>query len=281
MNKNFEPGNALDGGAETELHAIAWAGNLRKARRLVRKGADVNHVDAAGETPLHGAAAWGRSSMVRYLLSVGARHDIKAKNTIVYSLMVEDAFGCRSLVADEVKINVTPSVKIDAGPDTIAAMNQPVRLSVRELSSAGVVSYTWTPAFDLSDASSASPIATLRADQRFVVTGTTADGCEGRDEIVVKVYKGPDIYMPTGFTPNNDGLNDLLMPVPVGVRDFKYLRVYNRWGQLVFQTNNAHIGWNGYWNGVQQPTGTYVWMAEGTDYKGNQISRKGVVTIIR
>ena len=81
MNKKFEPGNALDGGAETELHAIAWAGNLRKARRLVRKGADVNHVDAAGETPLHGAAAWGRSSMVRYLLSVGARHDIKAKNT--------------------------------------------------------------------------------------------------------------------------------------------------------------------------------------------------------
>ncbi|MBU1834062.1 MAG: ankyrin repeat domain-containing protein [Gammaproteobacteria bacterium] len=81
MNKKFEPGNAMDGGAETELHAIAWAGNLRKARRLVRKGADVNHIDAAGETPLHGAAAWGHSSIIRFLLSVGARHDIKAKNT--------------------------------------------------------------------------------------------------------------------------------------------------------------------------------------------------------
>ncbi|WP_220814816.1 ankyrin repeat domain-containing protein [Pseudomonas paralcaligenes] len=81
MNKNFEPGNALDGGAETELHAIAWAGSLRKARQLVRKGADVNHIDAAGETPLHGAAPWGRSSMIRFLLSAGVRHDIKAKNT--------------------------------------------------------------------------------------------------------------------------------------------------------------------------------------------------------
>ena len=81
MNKNFVPGAAIDGGAETELHAIAWAGNLRRARRLVRKGANVNHVDSAGETPLHGAAAWGRTSMVRYLLSVGARHDIQALNT--------------------------------------------------------------------------------------------------------------------------------------------------------------------------------------------------------
>ena len=81
MNKNFVPGAAIDGGAETELHAIAWAGNLRRARRLVRKGANVNHVDSAGETPLHGAAAWGRASMVRYLLSVGARHDIQALNT--------------------------------------------------------------------------------------------------------------------------------------------------------------------------------------------------------
>ncbi|QLC74114.1 ankyrin repeat domain-containing protein [Pseudomonas sp. LPB0260] len=81
MNKNFAPGIAIDGGAETELHAIAWAGNLRRARRLVRRGADVNHIDSAGETPLHGAAAWGRASMVRFLLSVGARHDIAALNT--------------------------------------------------------------------------------------------------------------------------------------------------------------------------------------------------------
>ena len=81
MNKNFAPGNAIDGGAETELHAIAWSGNLRRARRLVRRGANVNHIDSAGETPLHGAAAWGRASMVRFLLSVGARHDIVALNT--------------------------------------------------------------------------------------------------------------------------------------------------------------------------------------------------------
>jgi ankyrin repeat protein len=81
MNNKFTPGNAMEGGAETELHAIAWAGNLRKARRLVRKRADVNYIDAAGETPLHGAAAWGHSSIVRSLLSVGAHHDIPAKNT--------------------------------------------------------------------------------------------------------------------------------------------------------------------------------------------------------
>lgn len=81
MSSNFTPGIATDGGAETKLHAIAWSGNLRRARRLVRKGADVNYVDSAGETPLHGAAAWGRANMVHLLLSAGANCNIQALNT--------------------------------------------------------------------------------------------------------------------------------------------------------------------------------------------------------
>ena len=207
--------------------------------------------------------------------------DVKAVTNITYSLMVVDAFDCRSLVADQVKINVTPSVRIFAGNDTIAAMNQPLRLTVRELGTAGVTTYNWTPAFSLSDANSSSPVATLTGDQRFVVTGTTPDGCQGIDDVVVKVYKGPEIYVPSGFTPNNDGRNDFLLPVPVGIKEFKYLRVYNRWGQMIFFTKDPNKGWDGRINGADQPTGTFIWMAEAIDYKGNLVTRKGVVTIIR
>ena len=207
--------------------------------------------------------------------------DVKATTNISYSLMVTDVFGCRSLTPDVVNIKVTPSVRIFAGSDTIAAMNQPLQLRVREMSNAGVTSYTWTPASFLSDPTSATPIATLTADQRFIVSGTTPAGCQGSDDILVKVYKGPDIYVPSAFTPNNDGLNDLLRPIPVGIKDFKFFRVFNRWGQLVFATQDPQRGWDGKINGASQGTGTFVWMAEAIDYKGNLVTRKGVVSIVR
>ena len=207
--------------------------------------------------------------------------DVKATSDITYSLMVTDGFNCHSLVPDMVKIDVTPSVKIFAGNDTIAAMNQPIQLTVRELSAAGVTSYTWTPSTFLSNATIASPVATLTADQRFFVVGTTPDGCQGIDEVLIKVYKGPDIYVPSGFTPNNDGLNDVLRPVPVGIRDFRFFRVFNRWGEMIFASQDPKRGWDGKIKGVEQGTGTYVWIAEGVDYKGNLVTRKGVVTIIR
>lgn len=207
--------------------------------------------------------------------------DVKAVNDITYSLMVTDAFNCRSLVPDEIRVDVTPSVRIFAGRDTIAAMNQPLQLKVRELSVAGVTSYTWTPDIFLTGANTDSPIAILTSDQRFIVVGTTPDGCQGIDDILVKVYKGPDIYVPSGFTPNNDGLNDILRPVPVGIKEFRFFRVFNRWGQLVFATQDPQRGWDGKIQGVDQPSATFVWMAEAIDYKGNLVTKKGVVTIIR
>lgn len=77
---SFVPGVATDGGAETELHGVAWTGEVGRARELVTGGSDVNHIDSAGETPLHGAAANGNTEMVGYLLSVGARVDIPGTN---------------------------------------------------------------------------------------------------------------------------------------------------------------------------------------------------------
>ena len=70
---SFIPGVATEGGAETELHAAAWSGDVEDARRLIDAGADVNYIDTAGEPPMHGAAACGHVEMVEFLLSQGAR----------------------------------------------------------------------------------------------------------------------------------------------------------------------------------------------------------------
>ncbi len=206
---------------------------------------------------------------------------VKAKESLSYFLTVWDSRGCESLVPDEVVLDVTPAVKIFAGRDTVAVINQPIQLSVVELGSAGVTSYSWSPSFFLDDANSDQPIGTLPREQRYIVTGTTLDGCEGMDDVLVKVYKGPEIYLPSAFTPNNDGRNDVLRAVPVGIREFKFLKIFNRWGQVVFATKDSRQGWDGKINGVEQPTGVYIWMAEGIETDGKLVSRKGSITIIR
>jgi gliding motility-associated-like protein len=205
----------------------------------------------------------------------------RANRNIIYQLMVKDINGCQSLVTDEVAIEVVPAVKIFAGKDTIAAINQPLQLNAIEKSNAGVTQYTWTTSNFLSNANIANPVATLPFDYRYIVTGTTPEGCEGQDDIFIKVYKGPEIYVPSGFTPNNDGLNDWIAPIPVGIKEFRFFRIFNRWGQLVYTTSNPYRGWDGKINGVLQGNNSFVWMAEAVDFKGNVITRKGVVTLMR
>lgn len=210
-----------------------------------------------------------------------ASPSVKAKKNITYFLTVTNGFGCNSITPDAVDVKVIPVVKIFAGNDTVVAINQPIQLKVIETSIAGVTQYTWSPGNFLNNAAITNPVATLPYDQHYIVTGKTPEGCEGSDDILIKVYKGPEIYVPSGFTPNNDGLNDLLKAIPVGIKEFRYFRVYNRWGQLVFSTRNPSAGWDGKINGVDQPTSTFVWMAEAIDYKGNLVNRKGVTTIVR
>jgi len=223
---------------------------------------------------------WSPSTYLTTAANI-ASPSVKATNTISYFLQVKDSRGCNSLVPDEVIVTVTPAVQLFAGNDTIAATNQPIQLAAIELNNSGVTQYNWSPATFLNNPSIANPVAILPFDMRYTVTGITPEGCEGMDELFIKVYKGPEIYVPSGFTPDDNGLNDILRAIPVGIREFRYFRIFNRWGQLVFQTQDPAKGWDGKINGVKQPTGTFVWMAEAIDYTGNRLNRKGVVTIIR
>jgi gliding motility-associated-like protein len=111
---------------------------------------------------------------------------------------------------------------------------------------------------------------------------TDSVGCYGTADILVKVYSTkPDIFVPTAFTPNNDGRNDIIKAIPVGVKEFDYFTIYNRFGQVIFTTKDASKGWNGYFNGIDQPVGTYVFVTRGIDYTGTVIFKKGTIVLIR
>jgi len=201
--------------------------------------------------------------------------------TTTYSLSVVDAIGCRSLVTDDVKVVVSRPMRINTFPfDTTAHAGDQFQL----LATSAGVSYTWIPAAGLSNPNIANPIVTVGAvgdEIIYQVIGVTDEGCKGEGYVKIRVYKGPEIYVPTGFTPNNDGKNDKFTPYPVGIKSYNYFRVFNRWGQLIFSTPRLHDGWDGKISGREQPAGVYVWMIEGITKDNKVITKKGTVTLIR
>ncbi len=162
--------------------------------------------------------------------------------------------------------------------DVIAVGGVPIQLTSRN---AGNV-YLWQPSTGLNNAAMQFPTATLDKDLEYTITINSNAGCMVTDTVLVKVALDGFIYVGQGFTPNGDGMNDRCYPITAGIRSLTYFKIFNRWGNLVFQTNDAtpQNGWDGKYNGKIQPAGTYQWVAEAIDGSGNIIKRTGAVLLI-
>ncbi|BAV08017.1 internalin [Filimonas lacunae] len=145
-------------------------------------------------------------------------------------------------------------------------------------------SYSWTPATNLSSATIANPVLTMKDSATYYVTVSTDAGCLTVDTQQVRIFKGADIYVPKAFTPNGDGINDKLFPIPVGVPQLTYFRVFNRWGVILYQINHMPSvgeGWDGTYKGKEQPFDSYTWVAEGIDVDGKTVRLSGNSVLIR
>jgi gliding motility-associated-like protein len=151
-----------------------------------------------------------------------------------------------------------------------------------QLNASGGSYYLWSPGTGLSNRDIPDPVAELNDDITYILEVTTQAGCFAFDTMNVRVFKtAPDIFVPTAFTPNSDRLNDFLVPIPAGISELEFFRVYNRWGELVFSTSEVGKGWDGKINGKEQGTDTFVWYVRGRDYTGKTIFKKGSSTLIR
>lgn len=164
----------------------------------------------------------------------------------------------------------------NAGPDTLVIQNDPFQLH-----GTGGGIFEWTPATGLDNPTVPNPIATLQDDIIYTLKVTSNEGCVDTDEVKITVFKGSFIYVPTGFTPDGNGLNDLLLPSYGGIKKLHYFSVYNRWGERVFTTIDMGKGWDGTLRGASQASGVYVWMVSAIDYAGKIYQLKGTTTIIR
>ena len=187
---------------------------------------------------------------------------------------------CSSL-SDSITKNLTvdvPPVGIKY-PNVLAVKNKATQLSARFI--ANGYTYLWMPSTGLNNGVIQKPVFNASQEQLYRVRLTSAGGCITMDTVKVSVYDSSDIFVPKAFTPNRDGKNDLLQPFLVNITTLKFFRVYNRWGQLMFQTSDSKQGWDGMYNSKPQPIETYTWIAEGIDGNGTTIFRKGQTALIR
>ena len=253
-------------------------------RPTVNAGADVDicfNTDTQLNATTNGTAfTWSNASSLSNANSLSPV--ASPANTTSYILSATDlTSGCPKPSYDTVTVTVLPKVNAFAGNDTVIIASLPLQLKAT-----GGVTYQWSPATNLDNPNIQGPIATLDGNPEFVtymVTVTDQAGCFDTSSITIQVYKtGPDIFVPTGFTPNGDGRNDVFRPIYVGMKTIHFFEVYNRWGALVYSSNkNDGKGWDGNIKGLKQSSGTFIWMVKATDIINKVHFKKGTVQIIR
>ncbi len=183
--------------------------------------------------------------------------------------------GCRDTVTKSVKVEAFVPF---AGNDTVIVKGE--RINFR---ASGGTEYTWTPGTNLNATNIATPTGFYpdTGTYRYNVHIKTPIGCEGDDSIRVWVVNQSSLFVPSAFSPNGDGLNDFLKLLSVGYAKVNYFRVFNRFGEAVFQTNDILKGWDGNHKGKKADIGTYFWVMSVTDRFGKDEMIKGDVTLIR
>jgi gliding motility-associated-like protein len=236
--------------------------------------------------PVYNRTFNNTNSTVNYLWDFGDGHTDNVKTpqysypvagNYLLTLSVSTAQCPVSFDTKTVKVTIEDQVKGIVYPDKDAAFNYPEQLQARLIGN----SVTWTPAVSLSNRYSYNPVFTGLAPQLYTVQLKTAAGCITVDTQLVKTHKKIEIYVPTGFTPDGNGVNERLRPVLIGFVKVNYFRIYDRWGKLLFSMKSDQPGWDGRVNGGDAQTQTVVWMIEAVDVDGVVHRKQGTTVLIR
>ena len=202
------------------------------------------------------------------------------KNGDVVGLLMKGSLPCSpTLSAPEVvAMTVWDLPTITMFTDTVIAGGSSLLLA--PVIGGDIASYQWSPAVGLSDATVADPVARPAGTTGYRLEVTTFEGCRASASVKVEVYY--DVQMPGAFTPNGDGHNDVFRVPPVVPVHIRRLAVFNRYGAMMFLTENVSVGWDGTINGIAQPAGAYVWEIEYDNPVTKRVEKKkGTLILIR
>ena len=201
-----------------------------------------------------------------------------------YSAALIDSAGCFTDTAFvDVIIKTLPAV--NAGPDQILPYNS--MFTINPIYGNNIVSYEWSPADSLTCVACPITSGTALQSQQFCIKVTSDSGCVAKDVINIFIEcKYANLLMPSAFTPNKDGKNDMFYPLTRGIKMVKKFTVFNRYGQAVFEKlnflpNNKLLGWDGKFKGIDQNADSFVYVMETICDLGEIISRNGSFLLLR
>lgn len=201
---------------------------------------------------------------------------VQPVTTTTFYLYGIDAIGCKDTVKATVIVN--PGAVLDAGDKHIIYPGESAQL----YANGNCSFFTWSPPNGLTATDIKNPMASPSVSTRYFVTASTESGCSATDSVDVLVSPESILELPNAFSPGSGtSVNDELKIMLKGVATLNSFRVFNRWGQEVFYTNDITKGWNGQYKGKPQPMGAYVYVVDAVTSTGKRFYKQGNVTLIR
>ncbi len=193
-----------------------------------------------------------------------------------YMVIVSDGICFSDTGYVQVIVHALPVV--NAGEDQIVLSGDDVTLS----GSGTGVTYLWTPDENVECLGCLKTIVQPNVTTTYTLYITNDFGCTSQDDVIIRVGCNSDVvYIPNAFSPNGDGNNDKLYVRSKGLKALSYFRIYDRWGSLIFETNDKDTGWDGNVRNKIGMPGVYVWYMEGTCVNGQRLDLQGNVTLVR
>lgn len=229
--------------------------------------------------------ATGGTSPYNYKLDNGnfqAANSFNGLSAGNHNVTVKDAPGCTFTVSFSItQASVNPNLVITP-PSVCPGFTISLEAKAVTAGSDTLLSYTYW-----ADTAATIPLnnATAVIAGKYFIKATNMSGCSTIKPVTVTTK--PDcladgkVFVPTAFTPNNNGKNDVLRPILYAITELHYFKVYNRWGQLVFETNAIGKGWDGIFKGSAQPSEIYSWILECVGKNGEIIKESGKSFLIR
>jgi len=193
------------------------------------------------------------------------------QDTIFYVTGYNDS-GCVAL--DSVNVIVLPPPIAYAGQDSTVIKGESIKLN-----GSGGIDFLWVPNDYLDCDNCHDPISKPDNDITYVLSVTDTNGCISTDTINITVDFFSNIYMPSAFSPNGDGINDVFYVRGLNISEIQ-LMIFDRWGNLVFETTDQSIGWNGYYRGTLFVPEVFMYVLTGKDPEGKKINFKGNITLV-
>ncbi|MCB9046719.1 MAG: gliding motility-associated C-terminal domain-containing protein [Chitinophagales bacterium] len=193
-----------------------------------------------------------------------------------YRIVVSDSVWCYDTLSAKIKILPLPDVRILNKDDTTIKYGQSFQILAT-----GARLYNWSPVSSLNNPNISYPIARPTEDTKYIVGGIATNGCRAFDTLHVIVDKKDNLFVPSAFSPNGDGKNDIFRVTNLSFQRIMEFRVFNRWGVEVFSTNDSRMGWDGNYEGKPQEMGTYTYLIRVAYPDGFVETYKGETTLIR